>query len=158
MLNLIIKCAICGKPLGKFIGEDFYFKWGDKILYGLLHPEITVYCLDCWKEETNQVIIGEFVTNRLRALERDNHKCRCCGRLAEKVHNINSDISNNKMENLESLCVSCHGRYPRIRYHSVRNIKSQKKTTDPEGMRDYMREYMREYRRKALANHTAIST
>lgn len=153
MLNLIIRCAICGKELGKFTGGEFFFKLGDKVLYGLLHPEIYVYCVRCWKQETNQAIHGIYQTNRLKALERDNYKCRCCSGVAVEVHHIDSDISNNRMENLESLCNYCHSRYPRQRFHSVRNIKSLKKTTEPGGFRDYMRAYMREYRHKALVNH-----
>jgi len=55
--------------------------------------------------------IRDFGGNRLKAIERDGHKCALCG-YAEKlvVHHKDVNRKNNSLENLQTLCHGCHGR------------------------------------------------
>ena len=87
-----------------------------------------VYCSNgCQAKHTQQKIYeqieaGEYKvitgTNTLRKylLESRGEVCECCGNsewLGEKiplnVHHIDGDAANNKLENLEVLCLNCHG-------------------------------------------------
>lgn len=50
-----------------------------------------------------------------RVLERDNYTCRLCGKKLEvnkqrqhNVHHINHNPKDNRMDNLELLCINCH--------------------------------------------------
>jgi len=69
-----------------------------------------------WKGGTSKLPYG-CEWNRIlkeRVRERDDYVCRICG-IPEKthahpVHHIDANKFNNKMENLITLCVSCHGK------------------------------------------------
>lgn len=54
---------------------------------------------------------AEFKHVRLKALERDDRTCRCCGFRAAKwmeVHHIDDDHANNDLKNLATVCMFCH--------------------------------------------------
>lgn len=72
----------------------------------------------------------EFGGNRLKVLERDNWQCRNCGMTNEQhiiifgrgitVDHIDgngrySKIKNNNLQNLQTLCLRCHGKKDRNR-------------------------------------------
>lgn len=62
--------------------------------------------------------------------QRDNHTCRLCGRHQKQnealfsVHHIDYNKENNDLENLITLCVSCHGKtgFNRDRWKNFFNI------------------------------------
>jgi len=50
-----------------------------------------------------------FFRNRKIAIERDDHKCQCCGTKNDiLVHHLDCDRSNNTILNLITLCNQCH--------------------------------------------------
>lgn len=54
---------------------------------------------------------SEFVRNRKKALERDNHTCRFCGfrnMKWQEVHHFNDDHHDNRLDNLITTCPYCH--------------------------------------------------
>lgn len=77
-------------------------------------------CLRCLqrlkRESSDRVYFGG---NRFRAIERDGGACVSCG-MTQKQHkethgnditvdHIDGDRSNNSLDNLQTLCLSCHG-------------------------------------------------
>jgi len=60
-----------------------------------------------------------------KVLERDNNTCQWCGRTGvyTDVHHIDGNKDNNKMENLITVCRSCHKRH-----HSKRETKERIET------------------------------
>lgn len=76
--------------------------------------------------------------NRQAVLERDGHKCVKCGMTDEEhrekwsrpitIDHKNKDRSNNSMENLQTLCLQCHGNkdlIPRLRRQRVPQRKAE---------------------------------
>jgi intracellular multiplication protein IcmJ len=54
---------------------------------------------------------AEFQIVRKKALDRDNYTCRLCGFKANKwqeVHHVNDDHSDNRVDNLWTVCSYCH--------------------------------------------------
>ena len=49
-----------------------------------------------------------FDVARLAAFKRDNWKCLACGAPAVIGHHMDEDVTNNAMENIASLCRTCH--------------------------------------------------
>ncbi len=78
--------------------------------------------------------------NREAVLKRDNYSCVKCG-MTDKEHmakwgedrhitvdHKDKDRSNNSMENLQTLCLSCHGNkdlIPRLRERKIEKFKAQ---------------------------------
>jgi len=56
---------------------------------------------------------------RIRA--RDDNSCALCGESAKEVHHINYDKANSQMNNLITLCSSCHGKtiHNRTSYQAI---------------------------------------
>lgn len=51
-----------------------------------------------------------FGRNKKAVMERDNNACvKCFSTSPLSVDHINRDKSNNSMDNLQTLCLSCHG-------------------------------------------------
>src|SRR5690606_28492933 len=76
--------------------------------------------------------------NRAAVLERDNHACVKCGMTADEhlerwsrpitVDHKDKNRKNNSMENLQTLCLSCHGRkdlLPQLRVQRIPKHKSR---------------------------------
>jgi DNA-directed RNA polymerase subunit M/transcription elongation factor TFIIS len=156
---LQIKCKECGRILGSYDGDEFFIVWEEgKENYSLLDPIIGILCSQCWNERKGKNYETEFQAIRMAILKRDNFHCRKCDSEAQMVHHIDGDRSNNKPQNLISLCPKCHDLIPKHPYQTVRSIRTMRKTTTTEGFREYMRLYMREYRakiqlRKLLESH-----
>ncbi len=55
--------------------------------------------------------IYRFGGNKTKVLERDNYKCQICGKNTAYVHHKNRNKSDNRLENLQTLCNSCHMKY-----------------------------------------------
>jgi 5-methylcytosine-specific restriction endonuclease McrA len=52
-----------------------------------------------------------FYRNRKIVLERDKHRCQCCGDgkiIRIHIHHIDCNKSNNSTSNLIALCIQCH--------------------------------------------------
>jgi hypothetical protein len=80
--------------------------------------------------EYNKRDKNDFDYNRKKVLDRDGYKCVLCGMTNEEhikkwgreitIDHIDgkgrySKIKNNNIDNLRTLCLSCHGRYDKIR-------------------------------------------
>lgn len=51
-MNLIFKCAKCGRYLGSYEGIGFYVSWESKSNYSLLTSKVKILCEECyWKEK-----------------------------------------------------------------------------------------------------------
>ena len=105
-----INCIICGK---EFTPDKF-------------HPKTVTCSRECCKKLSYQRHKSEqnsryrnkryFGGNRDKVLERDGYKCVRCGNSRKKdliVHHIDglgrtSEEKNNNMDNLQTLCLSCH--------------------------------------------------
>jgi 5-methylcytosine-specific restriction endonuclease McrA len=62
-----------------------------------------------WTDRTKRG--HEWPTQRKKALERDGKVCQDCGsRKNLEVHHINEDGRDHRLENLKTLCKSCHMR------------------------------------------------
>lgn len=73
------------------------------------------YCLD---KHTQTEQRRAFEGNRLKAIERDGHKCLICGNSTRRmtVHHIDgngttSKHQNNNLDNLATLCLRCHNAF-----------------------------------------------
>lgn len=56
-----------------------------------------------------------FGGNRTKVIERDNHSCQICGYNKKvRVHHINENPNDNRLENLITLCIICHTVVERI--------------------------------------------
>ena len=105
-----LKCVICAK---EFTPDKF-------------HPKTVTCSKECCKKWYNQRKKSDenrryrdkhfYGGNREKVLERDGYKCVKCGNTHKKsliVHHIDglgytSTKKNNNMDNLETLCLSCH--------------------------------------------------
>jgi 5-methylcytosine-specific restriction endonuclease McrA len=89
-----------------------------------------------FKEQHGYCLETHYDNNGLRqqVLERDNYKCVVCGMTAEEhikkwkrgitVDHINRIHSDNRIENMQTMCLSCHGRKdlkPELRERKVVN-------------------------------------
>ena len=121
-INIIeVTCDFCGKtllkPLSKlkqstthFCSNNCYYKWKSKNLIGKNSPT--------WKYGAIRYRGNNWSVQRKKALERDNYFCQICG-YSEKldVHhiipfrNFSNYIEANQLENLITLCHSCHMKY-----------------------------------------------
>jgi hypothetical protein len=102
-------CAVCGKRFHKYDaavadGEGVYCSWECKKL-GSRVPHTAngsthVYALARWKEI------------RKRVLDRDGYTCQLCGDKTKQLHVHHREIRrigmNDDMDNLVTLCKSCH--------------------------------------------------
>jgi intracellular multiplication protein IcmJ len=62
-------------------------------------------------DETSADADAEFSLVRQKALSRDDYTCVCCGFKTGKwqeVHHVNDDHSDNRLENLVTVCSYCH--------------------------------------------------
>ncbi len=136
-----------------------------------------------------------FGGNRIKALERDNYKCVKCGMTRDEhflrwdrditVDHIdgngrNVDKPNNKLNNLQTLCLTCHGKkdikrkvkkwncskgheftkentyiWHCIRYCKICQRERNRKQKKILGMdkKDYMRIYSQDYYKRKFINH-----
>lgn len=125
-----IKCADCGKPIVRNSGWHSYCQ--DCISkhniarfkrYAIKHPDKA----RAWQRKATDSL--EFSGNRTKALKRDNYTCQVCTAPNVKlhVHHIDGKGSttdkahrNNDIDNLITLCDSCHMTVHNIhRWHGV---------------------------------------
>ena len=93
-----------------------------------------------FKLENGYSMSAHYATGKLRKaiLERDGYSCVCCGMTDEQhkakwgrpitIDHKNKDRSNNSPENLQTLCLECHGSkdlIPRLRGSVVPNFRDQ---------------------------------
>lgn len=87
------QCIMCGKPT-EIPGRS--------------------YCSSCVKRAVHYTSKGAYSGNRLKALARDSHTCRICGRTQNlTVHHIDErgvghSKPNHSLDNLITLCGGCH--------------------------------------------------
>ncbi len=85
-----------------------------KTVYSHLHRnKIAAYAKEYNKKRHDREYFGGL---RIKALERDNYKCQKClkdvsNQLDAAVHHINHNKKDNRLENLQTLCNSCHARH-----------------------------------------------
>lgn len=78
-------------------------------------------CQVCARKQYAPVLTRKFSGNHLRAILRDKAICRLCGKTKRlQVHHIDgngstSSAPNDSLDNLITLCVSCHFRITRFR-------------------------------------------
>lgn len=78
----------------------------NRILSGVNHPR--------WKDRNKYYI--EYKTKRKSIID-GSRKCSLCDRIANNLHHIDGDTTNNDYSNLTPLCSSCHtGLHNRLRY------------------------------------------
>ena len=75
--------------------------------------ERSQYCFEHWKAAQKRTQYWKFEGNRIKALERDGFQCRICGddgrgKRELHVHHIDSNSTNNTLDNLMCLCQKCH--------------------------------------------------
>jgi hypothetical protein len=103
----------------------------------------TKYCKKCKKEKLGVKKLPKiFYKNRKIVLERDEHKCQCCGceitnNLA--IHFIDCDFNNCSISNLITMCKTCcesllkkYSKYI-LRRSSIYKLFSQEKQFGEEG-------------------------
>ena len=147
---LEIRCKECEKVIGSYTGLPFYVCWDEeKQNYSLMEPVLRILCLDCWQKRGDRNHETEFQAIRPQILKRDGYRCRNCGEPSDIVHHIDGDRSNNKPQNLITLCAKHHHSMPKYPYRTVRSLRTVNKTTTPLGYREYMKSYMRDYRARA---------
>jgi len=106
-------CAWCG-------GDGLYEVW---TLGGMMGgtPEYPRFklCSECWSQVIDEYPAEFSGQLKQRVRERDGKVCTECGMPQKEhrnefnqslhVHHIDGDKTNNKLENLVSLCTRCHG-------------------------------------------------
>jgi 5-methylcytosine-specific restriction endonuclease McrA len=121
-----ISCKRCGdtkevkaaeQDKARFCSQDCMLEWRSETIRGENHPR--------HKEETKELYYGpSFPEQREKALERDNHACRVCGRSEatqvgiygcglnchhiRKFREFDHHEEANRLENLVMLCSQCH--------------------------------------------------
>lgn len=78
----------------------------------------TTKCKKCLDRQNYEATYRAYGGNRIKALERDGHKCRICGKSNRRmtVHHIDgcgstSKHQNNDLDNLITLCLRCHNAF-----------------------------------------------
>jgi hypothetical protein len=62
-----------------------------------------------WNGNPKQFYPKEFTVQlKEKARERDNYECVRCGGKPQDVHHVDGDRKNNELDNLMTLCRSCH--------------------------------------------------
>ena len=104
---------------GPFCGFPCYGQWQSGHMQGEANPNFV--------PQSNARIAGQLERNRHRALERDHHRCIQCGEIEKRlcVHHIvewePGQSNPHALDNLETLCISCH-----LRLHARRrNARGQ---------------------------------
>lgn len=108
------ECKECSQKINKI----YYEKYGSRVRarankYYVEHREkVLQYSKSIRQDQKNK---GRFGGNKYLAFERDGYKCQKCGSTKNLlVHHIDgsgaewSDKANNSLENLQTLCRSCH--------------------------------------------------
>lgn len=95
-------CLNCQKPRGDFFSKS--------------------YCEECYpKFRSRGAALHDsqnFGGNRIKALERDDFRCTVCGSTRRlEVHHLDSNRSHNALDNLTTLCHSCHVTVTRLLSH-----------------------------------------
>lgn len=106
-----------GKPgsnLGKHFSEEHKRKIS-KSMKGKKHPVISGKNNGNWKGGISKELYGESWTENLKEVirQRDHHVCRVCGKRWEggkklSIHHIDYDKKHCDLNNLITLCRSCH--------------------------------------------------
>lgn len=118
--RVTLVCRQCGRPFerkaymadwsqdrGPFCGFRCYGEWQRENSTGDGNPN--------FRPSSPRRGAGEWERNRLRALERDGHRCVRCGS-ARRLHVHHRKPWNDRqkhphaLDNLETLCASCHRR------------------------------------------------
>jgi len=109
-----------GKELGglQVTGTEYMRIW--RVKNRERYREITNKATAKWRRNNPEKVKAKhqrelnfrnFGGNRNLVLERDGYQCVECGSVLRlSVDHINRDRSNNAMENLQTLCLPCHGR------------------------------------------------
>lgn len=101
-----VKCAWCGQEIERTQSQIEKNKTGFFYCckeHGNLHKNLLRYENGEWDNSSNY---------RLKAFNKYEHKCNCCGwdedeRILE-VHHIDENRDNNELDNLIILCPTCH--------------------------------------------------
>lgn len=118
-----VKCSNCGKKIGvilsrknywnnQFCNRECYFQWMKKSDFSVGANNSS------WKGGSEFFYGSNWIKQRRKARERDNYTCQECGTSENgRKHDVHHKISlnnfdnpkeGNKLENLITLCRSCH--------------------------------------------------
>ena len=106
----IRKCLFCGKDIerGKFCDNICHSKYKEK------------QYIERWKKGEETGLSGKYGISRMvrnYIFEAKENKCECCGKSyinpytglsVLQIHHIDGDCTNNREENLQLLCPTCH--------------------------------------------------
>ena len=118
-------CKECGTP---FVASKFSWKWR---IYCSQKCAVKVASRNYALRHSERVKAAGVRSNRLRwggnhaaALERDGHQCRSCGAVEHlHVHHRDGsgegDSPNHDLDNLQTLCTTCHKRVHTIVYRII---------------------------------------
>jgi len=130
--QVALTCVQCGKNFrrkayledwsterGPFCGFECYGQWQKENTQGEANPNFV--------PKSNAQAAGQWERNRIRVLERDHRRCVLCGETEKRlcVHHIvewePGQENPHALDNLETLCISCH-----LRLHARRrNARGQ---------------------------------